>query len=82
MTTPPKSNIAPEKGWLEDDPFLLGQMAHFQRRFLKAISQKQTFMEHAAYNVGPVADRYTCGEMGLYYIITPINALKIHITPI
>ena len=22
--TPPKFNIAPEKGWLEDDPFLLG----------------------------------------------------------
>ena len=24
QTTPPKFNIAPEKRWLEDDPFLLG----------------------------------------------------------
>ena len=25
MGTPPKFNIAPEKWWLEDDPFLLGR---------------------------------------------------------
>ena len=29
-TLPETSNIAPENGWLEDDPFLLRQKAHFQ----------------------------------------------------
>ena len=28
---PPKFNIVTEKWWLEDDPFLLGQAAYFQR---------------------------------------------------
>ncbi len=30
--TLPETNIAPENGWLEDDPFLLGQTAYFQVR--------------------------------------------------
>ena len=29
----PETNIALENGWLEDDPFLLGQKAYFQGRF-------------------------------------------------
>ena len=29
-TPPETSNIGPENGWLEDDPFLLRQKAHFQ----------------------------------------------------
>ena len=30
--TLPKTNIAPEKSWSEDDPFLLGQKAYLQFR--------------------------------------------------
>ena len=30
--TLPETNIAPENGWLEYDPFLLGAMAYFQGR--------------------------------------------------
>ena len=31
-TTLPETNVDPENGWLEYDPFLLGQKAYFQGR--------------------------------------------------